>query len=170
MRVLLICLAALASACAQRPERCDFTVSREIAFTGAEASDRIVVRSFGASCDKAIGVYEIVDADERPIYAWAQTLPRAFGDTISVGDAEAFQAFLERWATPEITATQAAPEWTALSAGQTTLDQLTYSDIRARDLPMLCHFSGTARQACVFWEPAAGGAGHLFDRDTEESE
>ena len=45
----------------------------------------------------------------------------------------------------------------------------TFCHNRARDLPMLCHFSGTARQTCVFWEPVAGGAGHLFDQDVEET-
>lgn len=74
--------------------------------------------------------------------------------------------FLERWASPTtLASTSTAPEFSDLVPGQTTLDQLTYEDIRARDLPMLCHLSGTARETCVFWEPAAGGAGHLLDRD-----
>ncbi|MEZ6022192.1 MAG: hypothetical protein R3C16_01980 [Hyphomonadaceae bacterium] len=61
------------------------------------------------------------------------------------------RAFLQSWAEPSYSSTQAAPEWDRLAPGQTTLDQLTYSDIHnARDLPMLCHVSGAARQTCVF--------------------
>ena len=78
--------------------------------------------------------------------------------------------FLQRWAQPALSTTQTAPEFSTLQPGQTTLDRLTYEDIRARNLPMLCHFSGTAREVCVFWEPAAGGAGHFYDRDAEETE
>lgn len=168
MRVLLLgALALIASACTRTPAgRCDFTHTREIAFSGG--ADRVTVRSFGASCDQAIGVYEIVDGEGRPIWAWASPLQRAFGDVFAAGEPEHMQAFLEEWSQPAIARTSAAPEWPALVPGQTTLDELTYADIRARDLPMLCHFSGTARQTCVFWEPAAGGAGHLFDRDVEE--
>ena len=159
----------LAAACSPQAARCDLSHTRDIAFTGGATADRVIVRTFGASCDKIIGVYEIVDGDGHPIWAWASPLPRAFGDAFSAGEPEHVEAFLEQWSQPLLTTTQAAPEWALLAAGQTTLDELTYGDIRARDLPMLCHFSGTARQTCVFWEPAAGGAGLLFDRDVEET-
>ena len=45
----------------------------------------------------------------------------------------------------------------------------TYEDIRARDLPMLCHATATGAEACVFYEPAAGAAGHFFDREAEST-
>ncbi|MGQ0531513.1 MAG: hypothetical protein ACT4OF_02335 [Caulobacteraceae bacterium] len=170
MRFLVFGALALAAACGpQQSGRCDFTQTRQIAFTSADAQDRIIVRSFGVSCDKAIGIYEILDAEGHPIWAWATPLQRAFGDVFLAADPEHMEAFLEHWSQPEITTTQAAPEWSALAPGQTTLDEFTYADLRARNLPMLCHFSGTARQACVFWEPAAGGAGLLYERDVEES-
>lgn len=170
MRALFLgALALVASACSQQQAgRCDFTHTREIAFSGAGA-DRVTVRSFGPSCDKAIGVYEIADSDGNPVWAWASPLQRAFGDVFTTEDPEHMETFLEEWSQPAIGRTSDAPEWAALVPGQATLDELTYADIRARDLPMLCHFSGTARQTCVFWEPAAGGAGHLFDRDVEET-
>ncbi|MGD9966432.1 MAG: hypothetical protein AB7T59_07930 [Hyphomonadaceae bacterium] len=170
MRLLLLSLAVLAGACTPpQARRCDLTHTAQIAFTSPEIHDRIVVRSFGASCDKAIGVYEITDSEGHPIWAWASPLPRQFGDVFAVDEPEHMQTFLEHWARPAITTTQAAPEWNRLVPGQTTLDEFTYSDIRARNLPMLCHFSGTARQICVFWEPVAGGAGLLFERDVEET-
>jgi hypothetical protein len=170
MRFLVLSLLVFAGACTQpQAGRCDFSNTRQIAFTSAEAQDRIIVRSFGAACDKAIGVLEITDAEGRPIWAWASPLQRQFGDVFAADEPENMHAFLERWTQPVIATTQSTPEWRALVPGQTTLDEFTYSDIRARDLPMLCHFSGTARQTCVFWEPVAGGAGLLYERDVEEN-
>ena len=168
MRLIAVSALALAAACTQEQGRCDFTHTQDVAFSGGATADQITVRTFGASCQKAIGVYEIIDGEGHPIWAWATPLPRAFGDVFTE-EPEHMRQFLEQWSQPEIATTQGAPEWAALVPGQTTLDELTYADVRARDLPMLCHYSGTARQTCVFWEPAAGGAGHLFDRDVEES-
>lgn len=169
IRLFLLGVLTLAAACTQpQAQRCDFTETRQLAFTSSEPQDRIIVRSFGASCDKAIGVYEIIDAEGRPIWAWAAPLSRQFGDVFAAGDPEHMQSFLEDWAQPDIANTQATPAWSDLLPGQTTLDEFTYTDIRARDLPMLCHYSGTARQTCAFWEPVAGGAGLLYERDVDE--
>lgn len=168
-RTLLLVL-WLAAACAPTEvERCDVTVSREVSFTSRDAPDTITAQAIGAACDKATLLYVIHDADQRPIWSWTSPLPRAFGDVFAADKPEHVRDFLETWAQPELLTTAQAPEWPALTPGQSTLDQFTYQDIRARDLPMLCHFSGTARQTCVFWEPAAGGAGHFYDRDVEET-
>lgn len=148
---------------------CNFVHAGEIQFSSADAPDRIETRAFGETCDKAIGLLMIFDADGHPLWSWSAPLPRAFGDVFPADRPDHMEAFLESWARPALTTTQSAPEFAELAAGATTLDQLTYDDIRARDLPMLCHFSGTARQTCVFWEPAAGGAGHLLDRDAAEA-
>lgn len=170
IRLFILSALALAAACTQQTARCDFSYGREIAFTDGAAPDRITVRTFGTACDKAIGVYEIVDGEGHPIWAWASPLQRAFGDVFTAEAPEYVETFLEEWSQPVIARTSGAPAFADLAPGQTTLDQLTYADIQARDLPMLCHFSGTARQTCVFWEPAAGGAGHMLDRDAEEPE
>ncbi|ANP47452.1 hypothetical protein [Candidatus Viadribacter manganicus] len=170
IRFLFIGALAFAGACTQQQAgRCDFTHSREIAFSGGAEPDRVTVRTFGVACDKAIGLYEIADGEGHPIWAWASPLPRAFGDVFTADEPERVEAFLEEWSQPAVETTSSAPPFGELYPGQTTLDELTYADIQARDLPMLCHFSGTARQTCVFWEPAAGGAGHFFDRDVEET-
>ncbi len=170
MRFLAFAIAVALAACAPRGgARCDVTVTRDLSFTSSEATETITARSLGPSCDKAIGLYAIHDAEGHPVWAWTAPLPRAFGDAFVDSDAEHMQDFLTRWAQPRVSTTQAAPEWSALSPGQTTLDRLTYDDIRARDLPMLCHASGTAREVCVFWEPVAGGAGLYFERDIEET-
>lgn len=172
MRVLVLALALCAlAACTQEQTArgaCDFAVTRDINFTNAAEADTLTVRSFGATCPNAIGVYTIVAADGGPVWAWASPLARGFGHDFVAAENEAMHAFLERWSQPEVSVTSQAPDWALLAPGQTTLDQLTYEDIRTRDLPMLCHFVGTARQACVFWEPVAGGAGHFLDRDIDE--
>ncbi len=170
MRALLLCLIVATAACGPRSAaHCDISVTQDLALSGAQTHETVTARAIGPSCDKAVGLYAIFAADGHPAWAWAAPLPRAFGDAFVDADEAAMRDFLTRWAQPSVTTTQSAPEWDALTPGQTTLDRLTYDDIRARDLPMLCHASGTGRELCVFWEPAAGGAGHYFDRYVEET-
>jgi hypothetical protein len=171
VRLLLLCVIAALAACEQRASTagCDISVTQDLALSGAETSEAITARAIGPSCDKAVGLYAIHDAEGHPAWAWAAPLPRAFGDAFVDADEEFMRDFLTDWARPRVSTTQSAPEWDALTPGQTTLDRLTYDDIRVRNLPMLCHASGTGRELCVFWEPAAGGAGHYFDRDVEET-
>jgi len=170
MRVLVLGAMLALAACSQAPARCDFEVTHEIAFTAADAEDTVLVQSIGPTCDKTIGLYVVRAADGYPIWSWSAPLSHRFGDVFGPEDTEHMEAFLNSWAQPRLATTQSAPAWDALAPAQTSLDRLTYEDIRARNLPMLCHFSGTARETCVFWEPAAGGAGHLLDRDVEETE
>lgn len=166
MRLVVVLLAAALTACAApEPGRCDLQVARSVAFTDAEAPDTVTVQAIGPSCDKTIGLFELRTAEGDPIWSWSAPLAHRFGDVFAPQDRGHVSSFLDRWAAPEIGVTQSAPAWDTLAPGQTSLDALTYEDVRARNLPMLCHFIGTARQACVFWEPAAGGAGHMFDRD-----
>jgi hypothetical protein len=167
VRLALLILALAAGACARAAPRCDREAAHEIAFTGAEKSETVIARSIGAACNKAIGVYTLLDAEARPLWSWSAPLERAYGDVFPVGDHEAMDDFLQRWAEPTLARTPAAPEWELLAPGQSALDRTTYEDLRARDLPMLCHYSGAARETCVFWEPAAGLAGHFYDRDAE---
>ncbi len=167
---LLAALAFLvaASACSSQGDNtCNVNVTREIAFGDAPASVRAETQ--GANCHQAIALYTVRDDAGDLIYAWTTPLQRGFGDVFAAAPDEHLQSFLERWAEPALLTTAAAPAWDQLEVGQSTLDQLTYDDIRARELPMLCHYSGTSREACVFWEPAAGAAGHLFDRIAEET-
>ncbi|MBL8535950.1 MAG: hypothetical protein JNM59_00950 [Hyphomonadaceae bacterium] len=169
MRALLFLLAL--SACAPaHPPRCDMSSERTLAFSAPEASDVLVARAEGPSCDKAIVVLSLRSEEGYPLWTWATTLSHAFGDVFAPGDREAVQDFLNRWIEVDLSTTTQAPPFAMLEDGATTLDQLTYDDIRARDLPMLCHYSGTSAQVCVFWEPAAGGAGHLFDRAVTENQ
>jgi hypothetical protein len=166
----LFVIGALA-ACTPRETamQCDITVTQDLALSSAEANEMVVARAIGPSCDKAVGLYAIHAADGQPAWAWATPLPRAFGDAFIEADPAMMRDFLTRWAQPRVATTQSAPAWDALTPGQTTLDRLTYDDIRARNLPMLCHSTGTARELCVFWEPGAGAAGLYLERDIEET-
>jgi hypothetical protein len=167
IRMALLALAVTVTACAPQA-RCDLTAVHEISFTNGTTPDSVTARTFGASCDQAVILYVVRDADGAPVWSWTGILGQRFGEVFSANDREAIRDFLARWAQASVATTQSAPRWDTLLAGQTTLDQLTYEDIRARDLPMLCHFSATARETCVFWEPAAGAAGLLYERDLAE--
>lgn len=168
--VALLLAGFAAGACTRAPQTCDLSAAHTLAFTGPATEDEITAQAFGPSCDKAVGLLTIRSAEGFPIWSWSAPLSHRFGEVFAPDDREHMQDFLERWSTPALAATGEAPAWADLAPSQTTLDQLTYDDIRARGLPMLCHYSATARQTCVFWEPAAGGAGHLYDRDVVESE
>lgn len=166
--LITLALFAIIAACA-RPSAaaCDVSVSSEVEFAGAPVDIRAETQ--GPNCHQAIALYTIRDQAGDLIYAWTTPLQRGFGDVFAAEPDEHLQSFLERWAQPFMSTTAAAPAWDELEVGQTTFDQLTYADIRARDLPMLCHYSGTSRESCMFWEPAAGAAGHFFDRAAEET-
>ncbi len=163
MRHLAFALLALLCACSPVAGRCDIEATHAVTFSAAEES--VSTRSIGGACNKAVGVFVVLDAEDRPIWSWSTPLESAYGDIFPPENREAMRDFIERWARPSVTKSSAAPEWTLLAPGQSTLDAATYEDIRARNLPMLCHSSGSARETCIFWEPAAGFAGHLYDRD-----
>lgn len=168
MRAFALAALCALAACAQ-PRQCDLDAAHDVAFTSEQARERVVVRSLGARCDHAVGVLVLEAEDGAALWSWSAPLAQAFGEVFAANDREAMEHFLARWAAPELSRTEAAPEWTLLAPGQTTLDRLTYEDLRARNTPMLCHYSGSARQTCVFWEPAAGFAGHFYDRDAPEA-
>jgi len=168
VKALVSALALLACACAPHATHCDMSESRTIAFSAPDARDVVTASATGPTCDKAVGIYTIRDTQGGAIWAWAIPIKQGFGEVTDAKGAHLHE-FLQRWAQPTITRTSKAPDWSLLVPGQTTLDRLTYQDIRARDLPMLCHFSETAKEVCIFWEPAAGAAGLLFERNYEES-
>lgn len=166
MRVLFaIAALALAGCMPRAPVTCDASYDREVAFTAPDAQDIVTARAFGPSCERTIGVFSVSTSDGHPLWAWTAPMSQAFGDTFAGANADAMRAFLERWSQPTLLRTAQAPAWPLPETARTTLDRLTYEDLRARDLPMLCHSTGTGVEACVFWEPAAAGAGHMYDRD-----
>jgi hypothetical protein len=168
-RVLALLCAALAAACAppQAPDACDLVIEYPISFSAPGAEDRIVARSFGASCEHAVLLYAILAEDGRPAWVWAAPAPRAFGDSFAETDSDYMTAFLERWAAPRLERTAQTPAWPLPEGAATTLDQATYEDLRARDLPMLCHLTSVGMESCVFWEPAAGAADLYYERPAQ---
>lgn len=163
MRLALLLVLLMLGACAPRQSaQCEHSVTRNAAFTHAGAQDVILARTIGPRCSEAIALYAVREADGHLVWTWAGPLRQLYG-----GDDEQAEAFLRQWALASVTSTSAAPIWPRLAPGQTTLDRLTYEDIRARNLPMLCHLSGAAREVCAFWEPAAGVAGLYFERNVE---
>jgi hypothetical protein len=170
--LLPLALAFVLIACGVRDDaaRCDLSASHEISFTAPDVRDVVETRSIGSDCSAAVALIIVRSHEGLPLWAWAAPAYPTFGDTFvprgpSQGPAQDdMRAFLARWAAPELARTSAAPEWNA--ALQTTLDRATYQDIRARNLPMLCHLAGVARYMCVYWEPGVAGAGELYVRDS----
>ncbi|MBI3437200.1 MAG: hypothetical protein HY054_00830 [Proteobacteria bacterium] len=162
--MLLLLLLALSACAPRQTAQCDVSTRSNVAFTAPSAHDTVTTRAIGPSCAEAVALYAVREADGHLIWTWAGPLRQLYGDGAT---REASEAFLQQWARPTILTTNTAPTWARLAPGQTTLDRLTYEDIRARNLPMLCHLSGTAREVCAFWEPAAGVAGLYLERNVE---
>ncbi len=170
----LLILLALAACTPPPAAQCAYSATRNAEFTRPGASDVITARTIGPNCQEAIALYAVREADGHLIWTWAGPLRQLYaegGAGDGAGDAaegaNGTQAFLQQWALANVTTTSTAPEWRRLAPGQTTLERLTYEDIRARNLPMLCHLSSAAREVCAFWEPAAGVAGLYFERNLE---
>jgi len=151
------------AACTQHPAaQCEYSATRNAEFTHTGANDVITARAIGPNCEEAVALYAVREEDGHLVWTWAGPLRQLYD-----GDADGAQAFLQQWALANVTTTNTAPTWSRLAPGQTTLDRLTYEDIRTRNLPMLCHLSSAAREVCAFWEPAAGVAGLYFERNLE---
>lgn len=170
MRFTILLALALIGCAPNEAARCDIDVQTALRFSDDNADDTISARAIGPSCDKVVALYMISAPDGSPIWSWTSPMPRAFGDQFYRAAREEVEAFVTRWAEPYISGTAEAPAWAQrannLPSGfHTSLDRATYEDIRARNLPMLCHLTSVARQTCIFWEPAAAGAGALYERD-----
>jgi hypothetical protein len=163
-RLAIALFVALAACAPRQATQCDVSATRSVSFTQPNARDVIVTRVIGPNCAEAVALYAVRETDGHLVWTWAGPLRQLYGDGATNDGAE---AFLQQWALASIATTSTAPTWQRLAPGQTTLDRLTYEDIRARNLPMLCHLSGTAREVCAFWEPAAGVAGLYLERNVE---
>lgn len=170
MRFLALAIFFAVSACAPRQTaQCEATATRNVSFTSATARDVVTTSATGPNCEEAVALYAVREADGHLIWTWAAPLRQLYGSDANIGNDDSADAFLQRWALPNVATTRNAPPWSRLAPGQTTLDRLTYEDIRARNLPMLCHLSGSTREVCAFWEPAAGTAGLFLERNLEET-
>jgi hypothetical protein len=160
------------------PRGCAISVDRPISFTAPDAGDRIFAQTVGQTCTNAVAVLTIRDPDGAAIWAFAMPFRQGIGGALISPDgadlsAEAVTAALTTWieGAPRPASTvvdwpagATAPEGESRNARWiTTLDPLTYRDIRARNLPVLCYVSGPRRSQCVFFEPAAGQAAVLYD-------
>jgi hypothetical protein len=163
-RFVIALLLALGACTPRQAAQFDVSATHNVSFTQANARDVVTTRAMGPNCAEAIALYAVREADGHLIWTWAGPLRQLYGDGATGDGAE---AFLQQWAVPAVATTSTAPAWQRLAPGQTTLDRLTYEDIRARNLPMLCHLSGAAREVCAFWEPAAGVAGLYLERNVE---
>ncbi len=176
MRFFLLTLLLAATAACQQPQAsCERSATAVIAFSGQD--DKIDVRTFGPSCDKAVGVLVVSSPEGHPLYTWAAPLHPTFGNLFEARadgpTPETVDEFLARWAALRVATTAESPPWAdgeaAPAGAETTLDRALYDFIRARALPMSCHLSGVARESCFYYEPAAAAASPFLDRDVIEA-
>lgn len=161
-----------------KTQGCNVSVDRPISFTAPDAADRVFAQTVGPSCTEAVAVLTIRDPEGAAIWAFAMPFRQGVGAALISPDAadlsqEAVAAALNTWieAAPRPASSvvdwpqgASAPEGESRNARWiTTLDPLTYRDIRARNLPVYCYVSGPRRSQCVFFEPAAAQAGILYD-------
>jgi hypothetical protein len=173
-------LAATITACtpaqdAGAAQNCDIEITAPVSFSHGEDSDAISARAIGPRCDRAIALFTIHSSEGDPIWAWASPMPRAFGSQFHEADDAMLREFLTQWAAPTPSTTASAPQWPEaapdLPGGlSTTLQRAVYEDIRARDLPMLCHLTAVGRETCLYWEPAAALADAYFVRDAASAD
>lgn len=159
-------LLALTACAHPEAKGCDVSVERDIVFS--TETDQLRARALGEACDKAVALYVVSSPEGHPLWAWTAPMGHAFGAQFDMADEEAIAGFLADWAHPALASTAAAPDWS--DALPTHFDRQTYEDVRARDLPMLCHLSGVARETCIYWEPAAAGATALYERAAAPAE
>lgn len=180
MRILLLLAALIAVSSCARPQEaavCDRAATAALTFSSEDAADQVAARSFGPSCDKAVGVLVVSSPEGYPLYAWTAPLHPTFGNLFEARvdgpTNETADEFLARWAALRTGATSEAPVWPARAAAppgaDTTLDRELYNFIRERGLPMACHLSGVARERCFYYEPAAAAASPFLDRDVIDS-
>ena len=86
MRLLLVAAALVLSACAPRAAtNCNLEATHDFALSGASETDTITAQTIGPSCDKAIGLYVVRDADGYALWSWSAPLRHAFGDVFARG-------------------------------------------------------------------------------------
>jgi hypothetical protein len=172
-KILLAALIlALIAGCAPESARdaCALSASTPARFSSADGDDLVVARALGPNCAQSVALFIVQDVEGEPVWTWTAPLARTFGEHFRAAPPAELKAFIDAWSVAHVARTSEAPAWTdaaflpdgVLAAH---LDQETYQDVRARDLPMLCHLTGVARQTCIFYEPVAAHAGAMFERD-----
>jgi len=173
LRVFILAILLVASGCARgEAKRCDVLASSEVNFTATEQSDVVEARALGADCGAAVAVYVVRSREGLPVWAWAAPFHPTFGDSFAPRAQGALshtemEAFLERWAAPDVSTTRGAPAWH--DAIVSPFDEATYEDIRTRGAPMICYLTSVARQTCIYWESGVAAAGVLVERDAPGS-
>lgn len=127
-------LAGLGACAPEAPQGCAASVTREVAFSGAQMSqsagpDTVVATSTGADCASAVFTLAINAPDGAPI--WAVATPAAWlypelaASELGPPSPDAITGALERWANLSIATTASQPAWgqDARAPGAPTADE-----------------------------------------------
>lgn len=175
MRFIAACALALLLAACQPPAQtadnsagaCTRTATKQIAWTGIEATDTVTARSDGPSCAQAVVTLTIRNAAGDPLWTYASTYyDMTVGgrtDQAPAVSAEEVDRFLAGWVDVTLNRSGELPEWAAdadtLSAANdgisyfTELDRDMYEGLRARNLPQLCFAAAVEASQCLVIDP-----------------
>lgn len=171
-RVLFLVFALTLAACARPPGQgasaCAHTHVNEIAWTNSETPDVITTSAEGPSCDQAVVLFVIRNADGDPLWTHASTY---YDMTTGGGPIEGappatdadIERFLAGWADVDISRSNELPEWregvatltesAETFAYDTPYERETYEMLRARELPTLCFAGGAEAAHCLVIDP-----------------
>lgn len=166
MRALLLVSSVVGlSACGALDTPCNFSETGSISFTSIAVRDRVVATSEGSSCAKATVQLRIGDAEGGTIFETASPVADHLDGVVLTIDEQTVRGLLAAWTAQSVTYTALAPPWEQLDAdANVALSRDEYEAVRAQQLRMVCPTVARGRVSCVYWDPSAERAVHLFDR------
>jgi hypothetical protein len=166
MRAALLALAfAGLGACGALDTPCNFSETGSISLTSIAERDTVVASSEGASCARATLRLQIRSAGGRTVFETSSPAAQQLGGVVLSINETSVRGFLAGWAAQSVTYTALAPPWEQLDAdANVALSRDEYEAVRARQLRMVCPTIARDRVSCVYWDPDAERAVHLFDR------
>lgn len=175
MRLIAACAFALLLAACQPPAQtadneagaCTRTATKQIAWTGTEATDTVTARAEGPSCAQAVVTLTVRNANGDPLWTFASTYyDMTVGgrtDQAPAVSPEEVDSFLAGWVDVTLNHSGDLPAWApdadTLSAANdgvsyfTELDRDMYEGLRARNLPQLCYAAAVEASQCLVMDP-----------------
>lgn len=160
MRALLApALAAAFAACAPGlPARAD-EISQAVAFTSAEATDRLTVTLLDAEAKDGVALFVVRDKDGWPVYADAAALSApSWDDPVEAWTAEAARDRLGFQSDPlsRYDADLVAREDAGVGAFWPVDESDALERARAADRPLLCYPNAPGGYTCAWWDDMSG--------------
>lgn len=181
MRLIALGLAALLlSACGQGTSKhataagsdsgCARSATRQVVWSSPGAPDTITARAEGPTCQQAVVLFVVRNAQGDPLWSFASTYYDMTTGGVAPENAPAVSGaeadrFLHGWANVTVQRSSQLPEWRAGAASPGVGDRpLTYSSpfpretyeaLRRRDLRMICYAAAVTATQCLVVDPSS---------------